>query len=201
MTQRLFASLILLGALSTAASVHAQIDRPGAHRGYSAELEPHLVLQWSDEPPWGSDGLGLGLRATFPVIQDGPVRTINNSLGVGVGFDWSHFGDNCRVPGAGGTIYDCSGNDFWIPVVVQWNFFFSDLISAFPELGLALQHSSWNNAVCVRANNDWYYCGDGSDNDLELVLWLGVRFHLAENFALTLRLGTPSVLFGASFFL
>ena len=37
--------------------------------------------------------------------------------------------------------------------------------------------------------------------DVEFVLWLGVRFHLAREFALTVRLGTPSILIGASFFL
>lgn len=196
-------SLVLaVVAVSTLASAaHAQIDRPGGHPHYVAELEPHLVVQWADEPWWDDDGIGLGLRATIPVLQDGPVTTIDNSLGIGFGLDWAHFGDRCR-PGPRPDVDDCSAEDFWLPVVVQWNFFFSDLISAFPELGLAIQHTRWEGHWCGRGR-ELYVCaeGDSSDTDLELVLWLGVRFHLTEGFALTLRVGTPSLLLGASFFL
>jgi hypothetical protein len=195
------ACTFLAAALLLASGAHAQIGRPGAHEKYATELEPHLVLQHSDSPFWGDDGIGLGLRASFPVIQDGPVRTINNSFAIGVGFDWAHFDDSCGN-------FDCDANDFWVPVVVQWNFFFSDLISAFPEVGLAVEYSRWDgdwDGVCFNRGNarfcaNDYDDGDG-DIDIELVLWLGVRFHLARSFALTLRLGTPSILLGASFFM
>jgi hypothetical protein len=192
---------LALGAFATAAS--AQIENPGKHPSYGVELEPHLVVQWDDDPSWwGEDGIGLGLRASFPVLDNGPVRTINNSLAIGVGLDWAHFDDSCGPNPNGPLDDDCSADDFWLPVVVQWNFFFSDLISAFPELGIGIEHTRWDGYWCGRGNNP-YRCGDGdtSDTDIELVLWLGVRFHLAENFALTLRLGTPSLLLGASFFL
>lgn len=188
-----------------AGSAAAQIDRPGSHVDYSAELEPHLVVQWEDEPVWGGDGVGVGFRASIPVVKNGPVTTINNSLALGVGLDWAHFGDRCWGPGPRPVRLadDCSANDFWVPFVVQWNFFFSDLISAFPELGIGLQHTRWNGAWCaVNGNN--VVCdngGSGSRTDVDLVFWLGVRFHLAPRFALTLRLGTPSLLLGASFLL
>lgn len=189
--------------LLVAASASAQINRPGNHPTYTAEVEPHLVLQWDDEPWWDDDGIGLGLRATIPIIENGPVRTINNSLGIGFGLDWAHFDDTCWGPGGRPAVLDdCSADDFWLPLVVQWNFFFSDLISAFPELGLGIQHTRWDGDWCGRGSN-LYLCGSGSrsDTDLELLLWLGVRFHLADSFAITLRLGTPSLLLGASFFL
>jgi hypothetical protein len=190
--------------LSVASSVHAQIGNPGNHLDYSVELEPHLVVQWEDEPWWDDDGIGVGLRATIPVIDNGPVTSINNSLGIGFGLDWAHFDDACWGPGPRPRVIgdECSADDFWVPVVVQWNFFFSDLVSAFPELGLGIQHSRWDGDWCG-GGRDLYRCGDGdrSDTDVDLVLWLGVRFHLADHFALTLRIGTPSLLLGASFFL
>lgn len=193
-------SWLVFAASLMASHASAQIRNPGQHTRYVAELEPHLVLQWSQEPAWDDDGVGLGGRATFPVIESGPVTTINNSLGVGVGLDWAHFDDPCNF-GINRTGDDCSADDFWLPVVVQWNFYFSELISAFPELGLGIQHTRWDNTYC-RVGNNWAVCGgDESDTDVELVLWLGVRFHLAERFALTLRLGVPSLLLGASFFL
>ena len=184
-----------------ASAAFAQISNPGDHPDYSAELEPHLVVQWDDEPWWDDDGIGVGLRASIPLMDNGPVTTINNSIALGFGLDWAHFGDRCR-PGPRPDLDDCSADDFWLPIVAQWNFFFSDLISAFPELGLAIQHTRWDGRWCGRGR-ELYVCADGdsSDTDVELVLWLGVRFHLAERFALTLRLGTPSLLLGASFFL
>lgn len=201
--QRLTQLLVLLVVLFGAVKAQAQIDRPKTHARYSAELEPHLVLQWDRSPGWwGSDGIGLGFRASIPVVPDGPVPSLNNSLAIGFGLDWAHFGDNaCYGPGPrNGPYYSCSANDFWVPVVVQWNFFFSDLISAFPEIGLAIEHMRWDGSFCQRGNSV-VYCGTGSSTSAELVLWLGVRFTLSKSFALTLRLGTPSLLLGASFLL
>jgi hypothetical protein len=205
MTRHIPAIVCAAACVLASAQASAQINRPGNHPRYGLELEPHLVVQWDEEPWWGDEGIGLGLRATIPIVENGPVRTINNSLGIGFGLDWAHFDDACYWgPGPRPVVLsdDCSADDFWLPVVVQWNFYFSDLISAFPELGLAIQHTRWDGVWCGSGNNA-YRCrgGSSSDTDVELVLWLGVRFHLADGFALTLRLGRPSLLLGASFFL
>jgi hypothetical protein len=193
-------SLLVLAAAALAITLtgittaQAQIGRPGAHDRYSAEIEPHLVLQHTD-----NDGIGVGVRGSFPIIDNGPVTTINNSFALGIGLDWTHWENDCGP-------WDCDGNDFWVPMVVQWNFFFSDMISAFPEVGLALEYESWDGGYyddCRRFGGPGFDCDNDDDGDLdvEFVLWLGVRFHLAREFALTVRLGTPSILIGASFFL
>jgi hypothetical protein len=205
MTQRSLTAL-LVGSLTwlAAAGAHAQIDHPRGHAHYTTELEPHLVVQWADQPVAASDGIGVGLRASIPVLQDGPVTTIDNSLAISLGLDWAHFGNSCAYYyGYNGPLRlpqgDCSANDFWLPVTVQWNFFFSQLISAFPELGLGIHHWTWSvNALCANGNACRY---TGSDTGVDLALWLGVRFHLSKSFGLTLRVGTPSLNLGASFFL
>lgn len=179
---------VTAAALVLTTTAQAQIGRPGAHDVYRAEVEPHLVLKHA-----GPDGIGVGVRASFPIIDNGPVTTINNSLALGVGLDWSHWDRGC-----GDRFDNCDGNDFWIPFVVQWNFYFSDLISAFPELGLAVEYQTWDADYGPVCRGRW--C-DGDNLDIEFVMWLGVRFHLAREVALTVRLGTPSILIGASFFL
>ncbi|MFI5307796.1 MAG: hypothetical protein ACHQ53_10610 [Polyangiales bacterium] len=199
-------ALALCGTLALAAGASAQnrIDQPRGHDHYTAELEPHLVVQWADQWSAAGDGIGVGLRASIPVIEDGPVETINNSFALTFGLDWAHFGNQCYYYyGYNGPVRaglprgDCNGNDFWLPIAVQWNFYFSKLISAFPEVGLGIHHWTWDtNVACPNG-----YACSGSDTGVDLVLWLGVRFHLAKSFALTLRLGTPSLLLGASFFL
>lgn len=191
-------ALLLAVTLSASVTAQAQIDRPGAHVKYKAEIEPHLVIQWADEPYWTDDGIGVGVRASIPLVDNGPVPSINNNMGIGIGFDWAHFDDGCYFRGAPNVLRnDCEANDFWIPVVMQWNFFFSDLVSAFFELGLGIQYTDYDFVLC---NNNVCY-GDDSDIDLELVIGLGMRLHLSSEIALTLRLGRPSVNLGASFFL
>jgi hypothetical protein len=171
---RLILPVLACLALSLVAdAASAQINRPGSHLRYDVELEPHLVVQWNDEPWWDDDGIGLGLRASIPVLEDGPVRTINNSMAIGFGLDWANFDDACGPREDGPFDDDCSANDFWLPVVLQWNFFFSDLISAFPELGLGIQHSTWDGDWCGRGRN-LYVCGDGDETARQLVgraLW------------------------------
>jgi hypothetical protein len=192
--------LAVAALLLAASSASAQIRSPRSHNLYGVELEPHLVVQWADEPWWDDTGVGVGFRASIPVLANGPIDSINNSLAVGFGLDWAHF-DGC------GPFNDvCDANDFWIPLVLQWNFYLTRSISLFGEFGLALQYSTldWDGPVpgnCARINGVDICNDDVDDLDIELVLWLGARFSLSENVALTLRLGTPSLLLGVSFYL
>lgn len=191
--------IVLVAAIWLAsAAASAQIRSPRNHPHYGVELEPHLVVQWTNEPVWDDEGIGLGLRASIPVIEDGPVRSINNSLAVSFGLDWAHF-DGC-----GGFNDICDVNDFWIPIVAQWNFWLTRSVSLFPELGLALQYSrlDWDDAIprnCGRVNRVDICDGDADDMDVELVLWFGARFLVSEGVGITVRLGVPSLLLGVSF--
>ena len=194
-------SVFVLANFATA--TQAQIKRPGAHPRYTLELEPHLFVQWGDEPYYSDEGLGVGIRASIPLVDNGPITSINNSMAIGFGFDWAHFGDGCYLPAAfrGQTLvagYDCSANDFWLPVVWQWNFFFSDLISAFFEPGLAIEHTRYDGSgICVAG----VACADYNDTDLEFVIWIGMRFHFGDAIGLTPRIGHPALTLGPSFFL
>jgi hypothetical protein len=183
-----------------AAPARAQIKEPGAHPKYAVELEPHFLMQWTNAP-WNTDGIGVGVRASIPVIDNGPVTTINNSLAVGFGFDWAHFDDNCGVfygyrgPEPG---YSCTGNHYWFPVVAQWNFFFTPVVGAFAELGFAIQHANDQvecaPGVTVCALSDTY-------TRLRPVFLVGPRFILAKSFAITVRVGIPYLTIGGSFLL
>ena len=192
-------AILLLSLIS--ASAAAQIRSPGSHPRYGVELEPHLVVQWAEEPWWDDEGIGVGLRASIPLIDNGPVRTINNNLAISFGLDWAHF-DDCGRP------YNdlCDADNIWFPVVVQWNFFLSKVVSLFPELGLGIQYSmlDWDGRIpnqCVRIDGVNVCDDDVDDIDLHLVLWFGARFALSNEIAFTVRLGVPSLLLGVSIFL
>jgi hypothetical protein len=168
--------------------VAAQIEASGHHQHYAVELEPHLVWQWTDDEASVDDGIGFGFRATIPILQDGPVTTINNSLAIAFGLDWAHFGGGCV-----GVANDCSEDDIWVPVTLQWNFYLTQMISVFPEFGLGFRDALFDRSVCLN--------GRCRDSDLQVypILWFGARFHFTDMVALVVRLGTPSLQFGVSF--
>jgi hypothetical protein len=185
-----------------ATTAHAQIKEPGAHPKYTVELEPHFVLQWTYTDWNNSDGLGLGGRVSIPVLDNGPITTINNSLAVGVGFDWAHFDDNCysfyRVPTPAG--YSCTANHFWIPAVAQWNFWFTPVVSVFAEVGFAIHHASLE-VPGPNLNTGCPYCLSDSYTRVAPVFLIGPRFTLSNLFAITVRLGVPYLSVGGSFYL
>ena len=111
------------------AAEHSIIKEPGDHPHYIFEAEPHGVLGWGDPFfPYGTPGVGF--RGTFH-ITDGFVKSINDSVGVGVGIDVT-----------------ASGNVL-VPVVMQWNFWLSTHWSVFGEPGLAIGNGPHVNAPPV----------------------------------------------------
>ncbi len=113
-----FAVLWLLSG--SARAEQAIIKMPGDHPRYVLEAEPHVLLGFRHDV---RDGPGIGFRATIPIVFNGFVSTINNSVGIGFGFDV----DPLR-----------KGDHFSVPVVMQWNFWLSTHWSVFGEPGAAV---------------------------------------------------------------
>jgi hypothetical protein len=182
-----------------AAPAQAQIKEPGAHPKYSVELEPHFLVQWS-YTSWNTDGIGVGGRVSIPVIENGPITTINNNFAVGFGFDWAHFDDNCGVYFGyrGPNGYSCTGNHFWFPAVAQWNFFFTPVVGAFAELGFAIHHAN-DDVVCAPGTAACTF--DNEYTTVRPVFLVGPRFILTKSFAITARIGIPYLTIGGSFLL
>jgi hypothetical protein len=215
-----FAIRPFLACLAFAASAvvtrpaEAQIKEPGAHPDYSVELEPHFVFQL-DHRVAGTEGIGLGARASIPLMQNGPVPKINNNFAIGFGLDWAHFGnDNCWGWGYYGPIrgnffnapgFSCSGNSLWFPVVVQWNFFFTPVVGAFAELGLGIFHDWWS----LSCDPGFAGCPIGpagysvgySDTGVWPMFAIGPRFLLADSFDIIIRIGIPYLSVGPGFLL
>jgi len=197
----LVAVLVGVGFASrTARAEDMIIKRPGDHPAYSVEIEPHLTLAFFI-PTAGSSGVGLGGRFTIPVVKNGFVSSINNSVGIGFGLDWIHYNGCYRY---WGNPYSCANFEtFLLPVVMQWNFFLSTHWSVFGEPGLAITINSYGSCV------DFYFDNQGnrincgtSPNRLGVnpfVLFLGGRYHFSETVALTMRIGWPYASIGVSF--
>src|SRR5471030_2885343 len=83
------APLVSVLALPSLALADDTIKHPGDHPHYSVEVEPHLILGWGSG--YGTTGYGIGGRVSIPIVQDGFVKTINNSVAVGFGLDFLHY--------------------------------------------------------------------------------------------------------------
>ena len=193
---RLFALALAGCAFSLAARAEADtpiIRHAGDHSRYAFEAEPHLLLGLINPPgPASGTGLGLGFRGTIILVDNGFVPTINNSVGIGFGADWVHYGGGRQVctrdPGASDVLIcdnvGASVSTLWFPVVMQWNFFLSRQWSVFGEPGLAVRYQSVPGFANLSVDPQFY---------------VGGRWHFSDRITLTMRLGYPTFSVGVSF--
>ena len=185
---RVLSLILAVFALSVTIRAHADtsiIKNPGDHSRYYFEPEPHLILGYVDAPGTASGaGIGAGFRGTVVLVNNGFVRTINNSVGIGFGVDWVHYGHRNDWCNPQGCYSNGSVNNLWFPVVMQWNFFLSRQWSVFGEPGLAIRYSGWEG---------------GHDTQLEPAMYVGGRWHFSDSMTLTMRLSYPTVSVGLSF--
>ena len=195
--------------LSRHAWAESIIRQPGNHPVYSVDLEPHVTFGLDDTPYFGGGGFGLGLRATIPFLRNGPVSTINNDMGIGFGLDWLTRGNSCYqgyyYVGQPYNYYDCSAYALYLPVVLQWNFYITDIITVYGEPGFAIRYSHISShypgpvAGLCPANT---YCEfSNSFTDPILVIAGGAKFMFGKTIGLNVRLGYPYFSVGASFLL
>jgi hypothetical protein len=165
------------------------IKHPGDHPQYSVEIEPHLDLGLFNGF-YGATGIGVGGRFTIPIVDNGFVKTINNSVGIGFGADWLHY-SSCFYTGFVGG---CSANYLIFPVVMQWNFFVAQSWSVFGEPGLAIYKGFYN--ACDPAFRD---CHEPAGFGVLPAVYVGGRYYFSEHLALTMRVGYPTFSVGVSF--
>jgi hypothetical protein len=196
---------VLLGVLLLsplpARAEESTIKHPGDHPHYSVELEPHVLFAW-DNNFYAGSGFGLGGRVTIPVTHEGFIKSINNSVGIGFGLDWVHYGDCYYYYGP--VNVGCGADFFEIPIVMQWNFYLSRHWSVFGEPGLYIYHGNFDvGGYCggvVGPRGVVYYANCPSTTSVEPAFWAGGRYHINDSVSLTMRIGYPTFTFGVSFF-
>lgn len=192
---RLLALALAGYAFSLSSRAHADtliIRHAGDHSRYSFEAEPHVLLGLiNPRGPADGTGLGVGFRGTVILVDNGFVPTINNSIGIGFGAEWVHYGggrQRCVTDTGPSKVTTCDNSaavsSVWFPVVMQWNFFLSRQWSVFGEPGLALRYQSVPGF---------------HDLGIDPVLYAGGRWHFSDQMTLTMRLGYPTFSVGVSF--
>ncbi len=111
---------VLATAAGTAQADESIIKNPGDHPNYVFEAEPHGLVGFGGPFRKGRGELGAGFRGTVVIVDNGFVKSINNSVGITFGLD-AFFSDRTT---------------FFIPVGMQWNFWLTTHWSVFGEPGI-----------------------------------------------------------------
>lgn len=189
------APLVSILALPSVALADDTIKHPGDHPHYSVEVEPHLLLGWGSA--YGSTGIGIGGRVSIPIVQDGFIKTINNSVAISFGLDFVHY-SGCYDYGFAYN-GNCGANYLFIPAVMQWNFFVAEHWSVFGEPGLYIYHGFFDTNYCASLVGNRFNCSEPTTTGVGPAFYLGGRYHFSEHVALTMRIGYPSLSVGVSF--
>jgi hypothetical protein len=170
------------------------IKNPGDHPTYNVELEPHVLFGWASL--YRDNGFGFGARASIPIVQNGFVPSINNSVAISFGLDWVRYG-GCYYsdPRFAGRSFGCGASFFILPVAMQWNFWLAPRWSVFGEPGLYIYHGVFDDFCDPNLPG----CRTPTRTSVDFAFYAGGRFHINENIALTLRIGYPTFSFGVSF--
>jgi hypothetical protein len=164
----LLGALLSLG-LAKNASAQNLIEKPKAHSDYDLELEGHLAFLFRRNV-----APGLGVRASWELVDPGFIKGLNNTVAIGTGLDLG-FHTDCDAEG-------CTdwGVGFVIPLNLQWNFWFTPEWSAYFEPGVFIGRPRYG---AVFGPN----------------VAAGARYQIGRDFLLTLRVGYPTMTFGAAF--
>jgi hypothetical protein len=133
--RRLLPLLLAVAALVFAPTVRADqslIKYPGDHPEYRFEAEPHGLVGFGGPFDRGRADFGAGFRGTIVIVDNGFIKSINNSVGIGFGGDLFF-----------------RRSTIFIPVVMQWNFWLSTRWSVFGEPGLGFAFNQFRGRDVV----------------------------------------------------
>ncbi len=193
------ATFALVAGASATGHAQSIIKNPGDHPDYKVELEPHLDFGWAGV--YADNGFGAGLRAGIPIVQNGFVPTINNSVAISFGLDIVRYSGCYGGFFASNTQLGCGATYFIFPVTMQWNFWLSPRWSVFGEPGLYIYHATFDSFCSQLKGAALAACNEPSHTGVGFAGYVGGRFHFNDTVALTLRLGYPTVSLGVSFLL
>lgn len=130
------------------------------NRFANIRFELHATFVW-----YG--GVGGGGRVEFPLARNGIIEGVDDELALSVGAELYFF----YAPGAVGI-------GVFPMLALQWNFYLSNVVSIFPELGLAFLFGP---------SRDRYWGAF-----IAPYLGLGLRLHFTARNAVLFRVGWPA---------
>jgi hypothetical protein len=147
---------LMLSLSGTARADSSVIKHPGHHPDYEWAIEPHAVVFPFDPPGRARAGGGAGARADIVLMENGFIKTINNSVAVSFGAD----------------LLFANGAGVWLPGALQWNFWLSRNWSVFAEPGVGIYLGKHSFGAPIFAVGGRFLFND----DIALVLRAGYPY-------------------------
>jgi hypothetical protein len=188
--------LVALAAVPRSARADDTIRRRGDHPHYHVEVEPHLSLGFGGIDGNYGDSVGFGfvpgVRIGIPVVENGFIPSINNSVAVSFGFDAVYYPDCWRGDA------NCSAWFLEFPATMQWNFYVAQHWSVFGEPGFFIYHGFFSG--CAFANGSPCFTPTGyPETGILPAFYAGARYYFSDKVTLTMRVGYPTFSIGVSF--
>ncbi|MCH2109700.1 MAG: hypothetical protein MK135_10240 [Polyangiaceae bacterium] len=127
-------ALLVTLLMSSSAFAAGIIRSPGQHNRYEFEIEPQLGYWYGN----AAEGAGPSVRVAIPILQNGPIGTINNNIAVSFGAGSFFALSDCLSPDPFRYCNVPGRSLVWLslPGAFQWNFYFTKIISVVGEVGL-----------------------------------------------------------------
>ena len=179
------ATLVVQTLALSPARADDTIKRPGDHPHTGVEIEAHGLVGW--DGVYTNAGYGAGARLSVPIVENGFIPKINNSVSISFGLDLLRY-DGCWYYG------NCSATVIESPVAMQWNFYVAKKWSVFGEPGVVVYHGFFNGCPA-----GWWCGASPQATGVVPAFYAGARYSLSETTSLTMRVGYPTVSVGVSF--
>jgi hypothetical protein len=182
---------LALAVLLAASPAAAAPSAPSARNAGSAPGRgSHSLSVWGVADPGPVDGIGAGLRFTFPLEPRGVLHhpRVKDEFTLEVGADFIHYEDRVGVPG---FLVDYTWNGFLLVAGGAWNFWFTPQFAVYPKIDLGYFFGWYSDA-----NFGPYGRHDFGGIFLQGALGLIYRF---QTVALRLELGSGLVRLGVGF--
>ena len=180
-------ALSLASVAMTTGSAEAQNDPLIIEQPHTGSRP--MTLDVHIGPMWYGVGLATGVRLGIPLVTNGFISKLNNAVYLSVGADFyylRYFRGDPTGPDRRGY-----GPGFGFPIALHWEFYFTEKLSAFGEVGANIFIGPW-------VFDDNSREGFGAYPGAWFLFAVGGKFHINENFALMVRLGTPYAAVGMS---
>ncbi len=157
-------------------------ERASWHPKYVTELELHGEFAVGDA--YGPGG-GMGLRATLPVWENQPLRRVDDTISLSIGFDWVRYG-SYRPAGAGSS--GVTADAFYVPLSIPFDVWLGR-VALFVEPAVVWRFARYDGCSRLPCEDSSRFFPTG---------FVGMRIKTAERVSITFRAGWPMFTLGAS---
>lgn len=129
-------SAVLLSASTALAQTTAgasNLEQPNALFDRSPHDRKQMFTVWGYLPWYSGIGIGVGARYTIPLLKDGFIDTVNDSVELEFGADGAFY-----------SYYYGSGFNIGVPIGARWTFHIFPNFDAYAKIGIGFDYTFYS---------------------------------------------------------